>query len=145
MTGILILIFRILLIISLYVFLGWALLTLWRELRASQMLASAQKGPVLTIHRLEGEKPAQEFTHSQILIGRDPDCEVHLAHEMVSAQHARLSFHHNQWWIEDLSSTNGTFLNDERVFAPTVLISGDEVRCGRTSLNITFENKNPHK
>jgi pSer/pThr/pTyr-binding forkhead associated (FHA) protein len=139
MTGIVVFILRILLAASLYAFLVWALYTLWQELLSSQMMVNAKKAPSLTIHMLDAGTPTDhEFHQSQILIGRDPTSELCLQNELVSAQHARLSFHHNQWWVEDLVSTNGTFLNDERVYTPTVLITGDEVRCGKVNLQIEF-------
>ncbi len=139
MTGILVFVLRILLAASLYAFLIWALYTLWQELRASQNLTTGHKAPVLTIRILEAEPEAvHQYSLSQILIGRDPTCELCIPNELVSAQHARLSFHHNQWWVEDLNSTNGTFLNDERVYTPTVLIAGDELRCGKINLQVAF-------
>ena len=141
MTGIVVFTLRILLAISLYGFLIWALYTLWRELKANQIL-SIQKVPSISIKLLEPEdSPAQIFTVSQVIIGRDPTCGICLPNDLVSAQHAKLSYHHNQWWIEDLQSTNGTFLNDERVYTPTVLIAGDEVRCGRINLIVGFNDQ----
>lgn len=137
MTGIVVLILRVLLAISLYAFLVWALYTLWNELRTRQHLLDAKKVPVISIQILEIEPESiHQYNLSQLLIGRDPACDVCLPNELVSAQHARLSFHHNQWWVEDLQSTNGTFLNDERVYTPTVLISGDEMRCGNINMKI---------
>lgn len=138
MIGIVVLILRFFLAVSLYGFLIWALYTLWRELKANQML-SVQKVPSISIRLLEPEDSiAQLFTVSQVIVGRDPTCEICLPSELVSAQHAKFSYHHNQWWVEDLQSTNGTFLNDERVYTPTVLIAGDEVRCGRINLLMGF-------
>lgn len=142
MTGIAVFLLRILLAASLYAFLIWALYTLWQELRAHQSLVSGKKIPTISIHVLESEAPmAYEYNLAQITIGRDPACELCIPNELVSAQHARLSFHHNQWWAEDLQSTNGTFLNDERVYTPTVLITNDELRCGVVNLQITFEDQ----
>jgi pSer/pThr/pTyr-binding forkhead associated (FHA) protein len=139
MTGIIVFILRILLAASLYAFLILALYTLWSELRANQRLAAGHKPPPLAIRVLEGDLEAtHQFNLSQILIGRDPGCELVIANELVSAQHARLSYHHNQWWVEDLQSTNGTFLNDERVYTPTVLVDGDELRCGKINLQVAF-------
>lgn len=136
MTGIVVFILRLILAISLYGFLIWALYTLWRELKANQLL-SVQKVPSISIKLLETEdSPVEIFSVSQVIVGRDPTCEICLPNDLVSAQHAKFSFHHNQWWVEDLQSTNGTFLNDERVYTPTVLIAGDEVRCGRSNLLI---------
>jgi pSer/pThr/pTyr-binding forkhead associated (FHA) protein len=139
MTGVIVFILRILLAVSLYAFLVWALYTLWRELRTSQLMANAKKAPTIMVHVLESDTPDEyEYHQALIVIGRDPACELCLQNELVSAQHARLSFHHNQWWLEDLLSTNGTYLNDERVYTPTVLLSGDEVRCGKVNLHIKF-------
>jgi hypothetical protein len=139
MTGIIVFILRILLAISLYAFLVWALYTLWNELRTSQHLLNSKKVPILSVQVLEIEpENVHQYNSTQLLIGRDPTCDVCLPNELVSAQHARLSFHHNQWWVEDLQSTNGTFLNDERVYTPTVLISGDELRCGKINMRIGF-------
>ena len=116
MTGIVVLILRVLLAISLYAFLVWALYTLWNELRTRQPLLDAKKVPVISIQILEIEPESiHQYNLSQLLIGRDPACDVCLPNELVSAQHARLSFHHNQWWVEDLQSTNGTFLNDKKI------------------------------
>lgn len=139
MTGILVFVLRVLLALCLYAFLGWGLYTLWRELKANQILVSAQKIPAIRVTITEAEQTqTREFTAPQLFIGRDPSCEICLHNEMVSGQHARISFHHSQWWVEDLHSTNGTYLNDERVYTPTVLISGDELRCGQISLEVAF-------
>ena len=139
MTGIIVFIIRILLAISLYAFLVWALYTLWNELRTNQQVLNSKKIPTLSVQVLEIEpESVHQYNLSQLLIGRDPTCDICLPNELVSAQHARLSFHHNQWWVEDMQSTNGTFLNDERVYTPTVLISGDELSCGKINMSLTF-------
>ena len=57
---------------------------------------------------------------------------------LISARHAHLTYHHNQWWLEDLASTNGTLLNDIRITTPTVITSGDELQCGATRLFISL-------
>lgn len=139
MTGIIVFVLRILLAASLYAFLIWAFYTLWQELKASHNLTSAHLPPPLSIRVLELDPDFEhKFSLNQLVIGRDPGCELCIPNEMVSAQHARLSFHHNQWWVEDLQSTNGTYLNEERVYTPTVLIAGDELRCGKINLQVIF-------
>lgn len=142
MTGIVILVLRALLAIALYAFLARALYGIWRDLRAQSSLIASRQVPPLTIANLEaGEgSKARAFTVPEVVIGRDPSCEYVLPDETVSSRHARLSYHHNQWWVEDLQSTNGTFLNDERVYTPAVIISNDEVRCGQERLLLTIEN-----
>ncbi len=92
----------------------------------------------LTIRRDDQLPQVRHFKQPEITIGRDPACECPLMRESVSARHARLSYHHGQWWLEDLDSTNGTFLNRERLSTPTVVISGDEIGCGNTRLIVAL-------
>ncbi len=140
MSGIVVLVLRILLAVLLYSFLGWALVTIWRDLRMQGQLLSKPVIPELVINK-DGEEESQSFDLPEITIGRSPNNEYSIANDTVSARHARLSYHHNQWWAEDLNSTNGTFLNDERLTFPTVIASGDELRCGKVSLMIRIEEK----
>ncbi len=140
MSGILVLALRFLLAACLYAFLGWALYTIWRELNVHTQHLGSRKVPELTITLLDADNETpRRYIIPDIFIGRDPACECPIAHETISAHHARLNYHHNQWWVEDLASTNGTFINDERVLTPTVLISGDELRCGQFNLLITIQ------
>lgn len=140
MTGIIALIFRIVLAGALYAFLGWALYTLWSDLRRQTRDPSIQKVPTMIITVGEGDtQTTTEFTMPAIVIGRDPTCDLVLQEEIVSSHHARLSYHHNQWWIEDLQSTNGTYLNDERLYTSTVVVSGDEIICGQVRLIISIQ------
>ena len=45
-----------------------------------------------------------------------------------------VSFHHGQWWLEDLGSTNGTFLNKNQIAVPTVIITGDQIQMRERNL-----------
>ena len=138
MTGTIILILRILLAIALYTFLVRALYTIWRDLNTQADHVSARQVPVLQVTIADSQEPVREFHVAEVIIGRDLACELTLSDDTVSSRHARLSYHHSQWWLEDLQSTNGTFLNDERVYTPVVIISGDEVRCGKDNLIINI-------
>ncbi len=135
MSGIVFLGLRILLAACLYAFLGWALYTLWLGLRKESEFLAVRQAPPITVKIVD---PAQSvsFSKNEVSIGRDPACDFPLEDKTVSTQHARLIFHHNQWWIEDLGSTNGTFLNQERVSFPLVLTAGDQIRCGQVLLDI---------
>lgn len=73
------------------------------------------------------------------MIGRDTKCDVSMMDEALSAHHARLSHHHGQWWLEDLNSTNGTYLNREKLTTPAVVITGDHFKCGNTVISIQVE------
>ncbi|HEY3083529.1 MAG TPA: FHA domain-containing protein [Chloroflexota bacterium] len=68
--------------------------------------------------------------HPQTTIGRAADNIVVVADPVVSGHHAHLLLREEAWWVEDLGSTNGTFLNDLAVSAPQRLVAGDEVQVG---------------
>lgn len=140
MLAVIILILRYALMVCLYAFLGWIIFTLWRELRFQSQVVNTPKIPILTLGiENEPESTRKTFTGAEVTIGRDKECDYRIDEEIVSSRHARLVYRYMQWWIEDLQSTNGTFLNDERVETPTVVIKGDELRIGRQILLIDIQ------
>jgi len=136
MTATIVLVLRIGLAILLYIFLWRVLQTLWQELKQQANLLSTQIKPSIHINaRMEdGKEVRYHFRQPEIVIGRGSHCDISLLDEALSANHVRISFHHGQWWLEDLGSTNGTFLNKDRIAVPTVIITGDQFKSG----NITF-------
>jgi len=56
--------------------------------------------------------------------------------EFASSHHARFQIGHNLWFIEDLGSTNGTWLNGRRFRAPQHLKKGDKIKIGRTVMTV---------
>lgn len=73
---------------------------------------------------------------SAVVLGRAPSCTVPLQDDYSSSRHARVYPHEGAWWVEDLGSTNGTFVDGERIDAPTVLTPGKAVRIGQTVLEL---------
>ncbi len=142
MSGIVVLIFRILLLAALYGFLGWAIYILWKDLHTTGDLISAPAIPALTLEPPDAEETLrQAFTQPEVILGRSASTDYPIPDETVSSRPARLSYHHKQWWLEDLNSTNGTFLNDERVSVATVIVPGDELRIGNVVLLIGIGDK----
>jgi hypothetical protein len=141
MTAVLVLILRVALAAALYAFLGWALFTLWQELKLQgEILASRKKPGILLLAKLaNGRELKQHFFQSEVTIGRDPNCDLPIMDEAISAHHARVSYHHSQWWLEDLNSTNGTFIGSSKVTVPTVLIPNDQFRCGNIIFAVQME------
>jgi pSer/pThr/pTyr-binding forkhead associated (FHA) protein len=140
MSGPILLVIRIATAAALYAFLGWGLWLLWRDLRRHSRELGAPLNPPLML-TVEGEiQPATyRFTTPEVTIGRDSTCECSLDEPTISARHARLSYHHAQWWVEDLHSRNGSFLNDEPVRGQVVITSGDSLRCGSVVLVVAIE------
>ncbi len=129
---------RIAMAIALFTFLGWAFFTLWQDLRHQANKLATLKIPTINLEMLSGQEEIfqNRFSENEIVIGRDKNCDLHVPDERVSAHHAHITFHHGQWWLEDLNSTNGTFLNREKIIIPTVLITGDEIQCGDTLFRV---------
>jgi hypothetical protein len=90
--------------------------------------------------RLVVEKPATEKGHAydidgEITIGRGGGCTVPLTFDtFVSQVHARAYERDGKLWLEDLGSTNGTFVNGKQVREPVMLRRGDRVQVGETVL-----------
>ena len=141
MTATLVLLLRLTLAVALYAFLGWALWNLLHEFKQQGDKLAAQKKPAITlsIKGDQGQERKLQFSQPQIMIGRDTKCDVSMMDEALSAHHARLSHHHGQWWLEDLNSTNGTYLNREKLTTPAVVITGDLFKCGNTVISIQVE------
>jgi pSer/pThr/pTyr-binding forkhead associated (FHA) protein len=139
MTGETLLVLRVLLGAVLYGFLGWGIFVIWRDLRQQGQVVSARQIPPLELRwEQDGEPQSRSYDTPEITLGRDPACDCAILNETVSARHARLAYHHSQWWIEDLQSTNGTYINQEQVYTPTVIVSGDELRCGQVHLQVSL-------
>lgn len=141
MSAIILLIIRILLATVLYLFIGWVIYTIWIDLNRKDSNLEQVGVPALTLKYIDQQSEKIEFfTRPIVVIGREPTCDCIVYDKAVSARQARLSYHHNQWWIEDLDSTNGTFINQDRVTQPTVVISDDHVTCGSTIIIIQIGN-----
>jgi len=74
----------------------------------------------------------------EIFIGRDPQNDLQLNDETISARHARIFLSNSLWMVEDSLSTNGTFLNNEKILSPTALVEDDIIRCGKINIRISF-------
>jgi len=100
--------------------------------------AKPRRGAARTLRITAGvrEGATIELGASPITIGRLPENTVVLDDDYVSGRHARLYPHEGTWVVEDLGSTNGTYLDRSRLTAPMVLPVGTPVRIGKTVLEL---------
>jgi pSer/pThr/pTyr-binding forkhead associated (FHA) protein len=73
---------------------------------------------------------------SSVLVGRAPSCTLVLDDDYSSSRHARLFPQGDGWYVEDLGSTNGTYVGEHRVDGPTPVPTGTPVRIGRSVLEL---------
>lgn len=71
-----------------------------------------------------------------LLIGRGTDAAIRLDDDYASTRHARIARDGDQWFVEDLGSTNGTYVGSRRINQPTALGVGSQVRIGKTILEL---------
>lgn len=71
------------------------------------------------------------------VVGRESTSDLRLDDDdFASARHARIEPRPDGTWVEDLGSTNGTFVNDDPVTTPRKLVAGDRLRIGQTELRL---------
>lgn len=71
-----------------------------------------------------------------IVIGRSPDSALVLDDSYSSSRHARLYPEGGAWWVEDLHSTNGTYVSGRRISAPQQLREGEPIVVGKTTMEL---------
>ena len=76
------------------------------------------------------------LSDAPILIGRGSDAQIRLDDDYVSTRHARIASAGDQWYVEDLGSTNGTYLGNQRLTQPTTITLGSQVRVGKTVVEL---------
>lgn len=139
MNAALVLVLYTLTMIILFAFLAWGFYIIWIRFRRKRENINNSKIPQLTLTaQLKYEHIKTSFNNAEVTLGRDPKSDFYINDETISAKHAHLSYHQNQWWAEDLNSTNGTFLNKTKIDEANVITNGDELRCGLIIILITI-------
>jgi pSer/pThr/pTyr-binding forkhead associated (FHA) protein len=104
--------------------------------RASKRRGGSGVPTNVVIYGKDGRRIGSFKLTGDIEIGRADHCTIRLADTYASQVHARLLPRNGSWTIEDLGSTNGTFLNERRLESPSQVRSGDKVRIGTTVLEL---------
>lgn len=136
------LLFRGAVLLLLYLFVALVVLMIVADVRRAARKPS--RSPQSALGRLvlaepgpTGLEPGASFPLSAVSsIGRSLRNTVSLDDESLSAEHALLSWREGTWWLEDLESTNGTFLNGARVTHTVPVTPGDIVEVGRVALRL---------
>ena len=101
--------------------------------------AKRPRGAPTHVAILDGANAGEKIPldEAPLLIGRGSDAAIRLDDDYVSTRHARIaSSNDDQWFVEDLGSTNGTYIGSQRLSQPTTLQLGSQVRIGKTTLEL---------
>ena len=129
---------RILFLLLLYVFLFGVVRTLVRDLRAAAKEPGTELGRLVVVTSPAGE-PAQGTSiglDAITTLGRDVNNAIVVDDQFASAQHAVLTFRGRTWYVEDLASTNGTFVNGVPIEGVSPLGYGDELQLGQVRMRL---------
>ena len=129
---------RIGFVLLIYLFLFLVARALWRDLRAGVAGAGQPLGRLVVIASPEGRPAAGTSLPLDAVnsIGRDVNNSIVVDDSFVSAEHTLLTFRGRAWYVEDRGSTNGTWLNGQRVEGLLPLGYGDEVQIGQVRLRL---------
>ena len=130
------LVLRVTLFVLLYLFLFVALRLIWKSVNQKEPRLGTNSIPTIHLSSDSNDSNELSFSSAEVLIGRDKECDFVINQQAISSRHGRLSFHQNQWWYEDLKSTNGSFLEDLRIEEPIVIKDGDRIYCGDVEISV---------
>lgn len=129
---------RLLFLALLYWFLWSVVRVLLGDLRAAAREPVAELGRLIVLASPRGEPPVGVVFGLEAVntLGRDVNNSIVLDDEFVSAAHAALTYRGRAWYVEDLGSTNGTYVNGEAIDDIWPLTYGDEVQIGQVRLRL---------
>ena len=133
-----VLLLRVVFIFLLYFFVYQVIRVVSRELRALATRGEPVAGVPAPIGALMVAEPGESnlrrgevFDLEPVsVIGRHPRVTIHVESSFISSEHAQLSWEQDRWWVTDLRSTNGTFVNGTQIRVPTGIRTGDFVEIG---------------
>ena len=142
---------KIVFLALLYLFIYRAIRAVVLDLRAAPAAAPAQKVPnrgsarrdskprlprsVVVIDE-RGNRGRPHPLDGTLQLGRADACQIKLDDTYASQFHAKIFRRGEAWYVEDLGSTNGTYVNQRRITAPAEVQAGDRVRVGKTVLEL---------
>lgn len=129
---------RLAFLAALFLFLYGVMRVLVRDLRGAEQAQRSELGRLVVVTS-DGDTPraGAVFPLDVVTtIGRAASNTVVVDDQFASTEHARLTFRGRSWYLEDLGSTNGTYVAGERIEAPVALRFGDEFTLGRARFRL---------
>jgi hypothetical protein len=139
-----VLLLRVIFIFLLYFFVFQVIRVISRELRVAAG-AAARVADVPAVHGaiLVADPGDSNLHRGEVydlepvtVIGRHPRATIVIDSTFVSSEHLQLNWEQDRWWVTDLRSTNGTFVNGSQIRVPTGLRPGDVIELGAIRLQL---------
>ena len=129
---------RLLFLALIYLFLYRVIKALLRDLRAAAREPADRPGRLVVLESPSGEPLAGHSFGLDVItpLGRDVNNAIVIDDPFASSDHAVLTFRGRSWYVEDLGSTNGTFVNGRAVASVSPLGFGDEVSIGQVRMRL---------
>jgi pSer/pThr/pTyr-binding forkhead associated (FHA) protein len=129
---------RLLFLGLIYLFLYRVIVALLRDLRAAARAPSERPGRLVVLASPGGEPPAGQSFGLDVItaLGRDVNNAIVIDDPFASAEHAVLTYRGRSWYLEDLGSTNGSYVNGRRVEGVAPVGFGDEVQIGQVRMRL---------
>ena len=129
---------RLLFLALLYLFLYRVIRALLRDLRAAAREPADRPGRLVVLESPSGEPAAGQSFGLDVIttLGRDVNNAIVIDDPFASAEHAVLTFRGRSWYVEDLGSTNGSYVNGRRVDGVAPLGFGDELQIGQVRMRL---------
>lgn len=129
------LILRVLIIAVIYIIIFWALKIMYKDIKGGNKRKKVEERIGLEVIQVGGGNSILKIgsvipIHNKLTIGRKEDNQLVLHDQYVSGKHAVIFVKNNEYIIEDLKSTNGTIVNNEKLDKATYLNIDDEVEIG---------------
>jgi pSer/pThr/pTyr-binding forkhead associated (FHA) protein len=131
-------IMRLAFLALIYLFLIGVVRVLIRDLRAASREPATELGRLIVLASPSGEPAVGSVfaLDAVTTVGRDVNNAVVIEDPFASSEHCALTFRGRSWYVEDLASTNGTFLNGNQVDGTAPMSYGDEIQVGEVRLRL---------
>ncbi len=129
---------RLLFLGLIYLFLARVIRALMRDLRQAAREPADRPGRLVVLESPGGEPVAGRTFALEVItpLGRDVNNAIVIDDPFASADHAILTYRGRSWYLEDLGSTNGTYVNGHRVEGVSPMGFGDELQIGQVRMRL---------
>ncbi len=129
---------RLLFLALLYLFLATVIRALMRDLQAAAREPNERPGRLVVLESPAGEPAVGRSLMLDVIttLGRDVNNAIVIDDPFASAEHAILTYRGRNWYVEDLESTNGSYVNGHPISGVAALGYGDELQIGQVRLRL---------